>query len=932
MTETPSQKPKYRSATLPRWLCGAALATIGWAWSTPSQAQPNTDDRGTGAIPGGSSGAIVKKEDQPSAQPPKPQVIPPKLVRFQEPPFPKEALDAGIVSGTVKVKVTVNKEGQVTAAEVLTPIGHGFDEAARAAVLAGEWQPATRGGVPVAAVTLIAYEFKAPKPEEVAAPPPVVAAPKTGQLTGILKIEGGDAPLAGAELLIRDAAGTERRLTSDAQGRFKLEDLPPGKYTVQVSLSGFTSVQNIEEVAAGDSTDITYRLAPEVDGLEVVVKGERPPREVTRRTVEQREIDRIPGTRGDAIRAIENFPGVARPPGLAGILIVRGSAPNDTVTFVDGVGVPLIYHFGGLSSVIPTELLDRIDFYPGNFSSKYGRVMGGVVDVGLRSPNTQCNGPYATPSDKKGCYHGLRQLDLIDGRMLLEGPLPFAKKWTFAVAARRSWFDTWLKPVLEATGAGVTNAPVYYDYQGILETKPSATSKLSIRAFGSNDRLELLIKDPLAAEPGVGGNIRFSSGSHLGQMIYTDKLSQNVDLYSMVSFGKQTLEFGLGALHFSVDSYPLSYRSEIGWKLASGIKINSGLDFQFIPFDVSVRAPSPPREGQPDPGPLSSLPLLEQNISSSAFRPGWYVEGEITPTRRTRVVPGLRVDYSRDTGHADFSPRLNARYDIVSPTQDGSAEHPAKRTTLKAGVGYYYQPPEFQETSKVFGTPNLLSNRALHYGVGIEQEISRHIEASVEGFYKDMNRLVSSSAASTSFGYANNGLGHVIGLETLIKYKPDRRFFGWVAYTLSRSVRQDNEQAPERLFQYDQTHILTVLGSYRIGRGWEMGARFRLVSGNLYTPLQSSPAISALYAADAGTFIAQSGAPFSKRLPPFHALDIRFDKRWQFRKWRFSTYLDIQNAYNHPAVEALTYNYNFSKSGYQTGLPILPSIGMRGEF
>ena len=73
------------------------------------------------------------------------------------------------------------------------------------------------------------------------------------------------------------------------------------------------------------------------DGLEVIVRGERPAREVTRRTVDRREIERIPGTGGDALRSIQNLPGVARPPGLSGLLVVRGSGPQDTATFIDGV-------------------------------------------------------------------------------------------------------------------------------------------------------------------------------------------------------------------------------------------------------------------------------------------------------------------------------------------------------------------------------------------------------------------------------------------------------------------------------------------------------------------------------------------------------------------------------------------------------------------
>jgi hypothetical protein len=60
--------------------------------------------------------------------------------------------------------------------------------------------------------------------------------------------------------------------------------------------------------------------------LEVTVRGERPAREVTKRTLERREIERIPGTGGDALRSLQNLPGVARS-GFGGLLIVRGSAP-----------------------------------------------------------------------------------------------------------------------------------------------------------------------------------------------------------------------------------------------------------------------------------------------------------------------------------------------------------------------------------------------------------------------------------------------------------------------------------------------------------------------------------------------------------------------------------------------------------------------------
>src|SRR4029079_9073306 len=117
------------------------------------------------------------------------------------------------------------------------------------------------------------------------------------------------------------------------------------------------------------------------------------------------------------------------------------------------------------------------DFYPGNFSAQYGRVQGGIVDAGLRGPRDD------------GKYHGLLQVDLIDVRAMFEGPIPLLKGWTFAAAGRRSYVDAWLRPGLKAAAPGATQAPVYYDYQFMIENKPTPQSKIRLSFFGSDDNL-----------------------------------------------------------------------------------------------------------------------------------------------------------------------------------------------------------------------------------------------------------------------------------------------------------------------------------------------------------------------------------------------------------------------------------------------------------
>ena len=907
-----------------RCACGLVLAwctvaSSGWA-------------QGSGAVPSGASGAAVKPaEPEPEPGKKKPNITPPKLIRFADAPYPPEAAKANL-QGDVLLKLTIDAQGRVTNAEVKEPLGHGFDEAAQAAALKFEYEPALRDGKPVTTFILFRYSFTLKEvPPPVDAPPPLP--PNSGELAATLKIAGSDVPLAGVEVVITLPDGGESRATTDEQGRFALKPTPAGRYKLKIRAPGFLEFNGNEEVAAGEATDLVYRINPQPTGIEILVEGERPAREVTRRTVERREIERIPGTSGDALRSIQSLPGVARPPGLAGLLIVRGSSPQDTNIFADGTLLPLVYHFGGLSSVVPTELLERIDFYPGNFSAKYGRVQGGIVDVGLRSPDTQCFKDYGKASNRNGCYHGLLQVDLIDARTLVQGPILGSKEWSFALAGRRSWLDSWLKPVLESAGTSVTTAPVYYDYQAIVERRHKK-SRLSLRAYGSDDKLKLILNDPAAADPAFGGGLSASTSFWRLQALYRDELTPRVSVDTMLSWGSNVVDFSIGNFLFRLETKPFYARHEFGFRLAEGVKLNAGLDFLVSPYEVQVRAPDPPRPGEPDPGPYAARPPRESHEKGTAFRPAWYAEFELAPTSRLRVVPGIRFDYARDSGHVDFSPRLNARFDLVTAP---NAEEQAlgvtrRRTTLKGGIGVFKKPPEFQETNPVFGTPNLYSNRSIHYSFGVEQVLTTQVEASVEAFYKDLTSQVSRSAIGTSYAYDNRGTGSVIGLETLIKYKPDDRFFGWLAYTLSRSVRRDQPDSQKYLFQYDQTHILILLGSYRLGRGWEFGARFRLISGNLTTPVVSPPAVTAFYAADAGSYAAIQGKAYSRRMPLFHQLDVRIDKRWQFKDWRFSTYLDIQNAYNNAAVEDISYNFDFTKQQYQTGIPIIPSLGMRGEF
>ncbi|WP_437682145.1 TonB family protein [Sorangium sp. So ce131] len=895
----------------------AALAQP--AGSPPPEPAASDQDASGASVPRGGAGAVIVPQPG-AAQPPPQSASMPELVKYAPPAYPLEAQRAG-VEGSVVLKLDIDRTGRVTKAEVATPGGHGFDEAALAAAPGLEFTPARRpDGTPAPARILYRYTFKlTPKAPDAAAPAP----PKDVEtMVGTVLAAGTGEPLPDIEVSLKRPDGGREAVKTDQGGKFRFKNLPPGRYQVEVAAAGFEPFVADEDLAPDEVIEVRYRIAlagPKAGGpagIEVTVQGDRPPREVTRRTIERREIDRIPGTGGDALRSLQNLPGVARSP--FGLLIVRGSAPEDTLTFIDRTPVPIIYHFGGFASVVPTEMLEKIDFYPGNFSAEYGRAMGGIVDVGLRSPK------------QDGKYHGVVQLDLIDGRLLLEGPVPYLKDWTFIAAGRRSWVDAWLGPVLKELSSGPTQAPVYYDYQFLLEGRPSPSERVRASFYGSDDAFEVTLDQPPEDEPALTGDFGLHTAFQRFQLSYENRLGSRDRLLWSLALGRDIFDLGINPLAFNIVSTSLDLRLELSHRFAKYVTMNVGTDLSGGVATVNLTAPAQQPAGHPSNQPFSLSPFQTRSFDGTYSRPAAYAEFEVLPTPRARIVPGVRLDYAVDTRTLDVSPRINGRYDIRSGFP---------RTTAKGGVGVYHQAPQFQESIEPFGTAGLKSNRAVHYGLGVEQEITPQIDVTVDGFYKDLDRLVVFSPEKE--GYANDGTGYAVGAEVLLKYKPDERFFGWAAYTLSRSVRKDGPGEEEYLSQYDQTHVLTVLGSYRLGRGWEVGARFRLVSGNLQTPYVCNPdlkgcdpnRLNAVYHASSARYQPiPFGGDYSERMPLFHQLDIRADKTWRFKTWQLAFYLDVQNVYNHAATEGLSYNFNYTAREPVTGLPFLPTIGLRGDF
>jgi outer membrane receptor protein involved in Fe transport len=255
---------------------------------------------------------------------------------------------------------------------------------------------------------------------------------------------------------------------------------------------------------------------------------------------------------------------------------------------------------------------------------------------------------------------------------------------------------------------------------------------------------------------------------------------------------------------------------------------------------------------------------------------------------------------------------------------------------IKGGVGVFNQPPQPQQSSSapnVFqpstttGNPFLAQQRSIQYGLGIEHNFSQYVTASVEGFYKDLDSQVVSQTALTGPAYLNTGVGRIYGAEILLRHRPSSRFFGWLAYTISRSERRDAPGLPYRVFQFDQTHILTVIGSYQLGRGWEIGARFRFVSGNPVTPVAGACSMR-----DSGTYTQIPGQPFSARNDPFHQLDVRIDKTWRCGARQPQPLPRGAQRVQQHQPRGRSVQLQLHPVATVSGIPIFPNLGVRVEY
>jgi TonB family protein len=845
----------------------------------------------------------------------------PALKTFVEAEYPAEAQAKGL-QASVRLSVTVGADGSVTAATVKTPVGDGFDEAAQAAVRQFIFTPAEVDFTPAPVQIEYVYHFVLQVVDAgvvtVDEVPDAGAAPgesgRQAHLTGTLIARGSRTRIEGA---VVSCEGQPAEVVSDVEGRFDLE-VAAGTCQVRIQAAEYETYKTAETLRPGETTEVKYFVQAKLVGYQTVVKGQKEKKEVVRRSFSRQELQKIPGSFGDPIRVIQNFPGVARAPFISGQLIVRGANPNQTLTFFDGVEIPILFHLGAGPSVVNAEFLDKVDFYPGGFGARYGRAVGGAIDV------TSRKGAADT-------LHGVVKIDLQDSSVFLEGPL--ADGVSLAAAARRSYIDLLLPLVLprNANGGSLLVLPAYWDYQLRLDVgskrgeSSEGKSLFSLFAFGSDDQLKLV-----ATGGGTNRDVQVNFQTTFHRFIGGWSYKKGAVQTKLTPYlGLDLANVDLGAAKLIADRYTIGLREDLSVDATSWLTMRVGGDIYNSTLVGEAELPvisGTQFVGFPGAEPKAESQRVRQVLGS--FDGALYAEADFKLWKFT-VTPGIRGSTAFLNGEtrSAVDPRLWLRFD------------PWDKTSVKGSVGLYTQPPNVVNMVQApFGTNTLTHERAFQASLGVSQKFSDYINVDVTGFFnRRFENVVSGGPTTnnadgtvTTTAFSNSGLGRAYGMEVMLRHEVSKHFFGWVAYTLSRSEeRRAGTTQDYRLTSFDQTHILTAIGSVRLPAGFEVGARFRYVTGRPRTALRHQ---SDLYSADSNRFSGQFGDFRADRVRDFHQLDIRIDKYFQFESWTLNLFLDVQNVYNQMNAEQFFFDYRFRQEFEVPGIPILPILGAKASF
>ena len=800
------------------------------------------------------------------------------------------------------------------------------------------------------------------------------------ELAGVVMNAETNEAVAGAIV----AAG-DRRTVSDREGRFSLR-VPSGRTKIDVTVADYFTLSTTVEPADRDVLDIEFVLAPRStfsSFVDVVAAAPvAPPATVA---VAPMQVLSTPGALDNVFRTLQTLPGVSATEEFGSRLTVRGGAPDQNLTIMDGVEIHDPYRLFGLTSAFNPEIIQRFELSTGGFSVKHGDRLSSLLLVENRD------------GTRERALAGSASLSVTDLNVVLEGRLPRAANGSWLVTGRRTYYNLVTSRVTDQEFPGFADV----QGKGVWEVAPGRT----VSAFGLRSRQSAAISIQGDA---VRGEFNDDTSNDLAWLRFDASIGTSTQSHTLVGYSNSTSTFGVDAaledrskrsnapddaaigltnvvFDWGLAVQDVSLRQEFVWAAgAHVVEVGGELHHLSTCLSFQVRGDRNPNEtngssveggaGLPD-----SL-ISNRNVT----RTGLWLLDWWQATSAVSLEGGLRVDRGGINSEAEVSPRVTAVFTL----------NPLMK--LRGAVGRYTQSPGYEkqvQSDYVLDLTNpdargLRSEQAIQVSAGFEQSLGETVMVRVEGYYKRFDDLligrlepeVERLARVGRYDFplemaesvpadpiittvpTNDGRGRAYGFDLFVSRQTvpdDARVRGWTSYTWSRAEREQYGQ--HYPFEYDRRHAFSAVASYRISSRWEIASTTRIATGFPRTPPiglrvageedfndrdldditdELLPVIDSagrpVYAVDFGG-VANLNAG---RLPVFARVDVRATWRPRGQTGRWELYTEVINVLNRKNVGAFDPQLEYDSASdspriveeRSQAVPRLPTIGVRIRF
>jgi hypothetical protein len=737
-------------------------------------------------------------------------------------------------------------------------------------------------------------------------------------------------------------------------GNYALNIPKPGRYTVTVQSQGFQTLTMTMSIQENTTRNFTLNSASS-GNKGITIRGARDIQNISRQRMTAKEIKEVPASFGDSVSALTSLPGINRADGgFFGPLVIRGADENFNGYYIDDIPLYKPMHFGGLHSVINSNLMSQIDVYSSAFPSQFGNAQAAIINI-------------STIDDVKESG-GYADVGLISADALIKAPITHTiiedgkakeeQKGYMIASGRYGYLSLFIPFVYEnIMHKKLDYLPQYWDYQIKIKYNFDEHNSLTFLSFGNRDYIDLVIKDswvdPSADPAMVNFTVYENDQAHSAGLYYTYKYNERFS-NTLMTYGA----FNRSDLWFNVPNSTADWTKDLGVKATPyifGIKdkvklewweshaeLRAGVEANYYYFETSGKTFLSQKDSVDidDPNGVVILPLGMTIRNKTLVT---YIENKFTFGWLT-VVPGVHTEYLALTKKTIVDPRGMAS--IAFPTG----------TTLAAAGGYY---SSFIQTNPVYFTliPNaagfdyLKPQRSIHRSASVEQKID-DITFKVEGFYNNFYDLVieDNYVVDGETRYARNGWKlKTYGAEFLIRLSDENEqgLFGWISYTYNRSRMITHQIGSSFMYgnvwnnsYSDMPHVAKLIAGYTFGRH-TLSGKFQFSSSTPYTKIVGSYEDTDYENTHPGVkrIVPVYGTPNTGRLDPTYRLDIRYSYKTSY-KWGYVTWYveGIGILSSSPQEYKWDYREGFQEGSnpkvktQKGGLSFLPNFGVETKF